>query len=66
MIEQTTTVKCPFCRKDLELGEDRWIQVDSPYMPFKLFCNWKHLERWITEIYEQGKQFDERLEDGKK
>lgn len=60
-----TTVRCPHCKTDLELGDDKWIQVDSPNMPFKLFCSWKHLSRWIIEVYERGEQFKGGLESGK-
>ena len=62
---KTNPKHCPNCgNTDLDVGEDRWIQVDSPNMPFKLFCNWKHLGRWITETYEKGDQFKEKLEEG--
>ena len=56
------TVECPFCKAELDLSTNKWIQVDAPSLPVKLFCNWKHLGRWIIETYEQGKQFEEGLE----
>ena len=53
-------VACPFCGILLDVGEDKWVQVDAPGTPIKLFCSWKHLGRWVIETYEQGKQ-GERL-----
>ena len=54
-------VECPFCGRKLDVGEDKWIQVDAPNIPFKLFCDWKHLGRWIIETFERGNQLEEEL-----
>ena len=58
-----TSVQCPFCNAELDLSEDKWIQVDAPNHAVRLFCNWKHLGRWVMETYERGRQFEERLEE---
>ena len=55
-------IRCPFCAEILDVGSDKYVQVDAPNIPFKLFCNWKHLGRWVIETYERGEQFICQLE----
>ena len=55
-------IKCPFCDAEIDLEGDNYILVDSFNQRFRAFCSWKHLGRWVTETYEQGKQFEEKLE----
>ena len=56
-------LNCPHCNAGLDVALDKWIQVDAPNLPFKLFCSWKCLGRWVVEVYEQGRQFEEGLEE---
>ena len=55
-------VECPFCGAGIDLDEKNYILVDSSNHRFRAFCNWKHLGRWVTEVYERGEQFVEKLE----
>lgn len=57
------TVRCPFCGVALDLYKS-WLQVDDSNLPVMLFCNWKHLGRWIAETYEKGEQFKVGIERG--
>ena len=55
-------VKCPHCDELVELSWDKGVSVDSPHIPNLTFCSWKCLGRWVIEVYEQGKQFEYKLE----
>jgi hypothetical protein len=54
-------VECPFCKALLDVSKD-WVQVDAPNRGLSLFCDWKHLGRWVIEVFERGQQETERID----
>jgi len=55
-------LKCKYCGD--EIGLERLVKAKAGKKEL-LFCSWRCLLKWLVEVFNTGRQYEEGLEVGK-
>jgi len=55
-------MRCKYCQE--EIGQDNVVKSKSGKKEMS-FCSWRHLHKYLVDVFTTGRQIEEGLEAGK-